>query len=1678
MAVPVNNGRDVARIHAKAVVLFCCLTSVFTAGPLFAADIFVPPKEAPTSIFSTKLGSADVDLTLLGSWTAGVSFGAGLLLVPGLRPQALDSFPAIDQGFIFTQTPDITITLWLLKRFFLNVSVVGNFANNAIQLGYKGAPNEPLQSVVIGNQGIAIPSSQLVQIPSQPFGSLGIMSEFVAGGATNDVMLRWDPAQRKTKTFIGMNELVEKEIGIDTYMRGRYFFLPDFGIDTGSMQVYLEDPAGTFISTIPPDGRKYRLATFDEVVLDAQNGLVSLKNAFKGRVLVYYKKLGAPVGTTAGATLPQDVNPPTPAAPYRDPTHSTAFSWGVPANYLGLDMSHRKVFLTGLNGNALLLWEPGDNSPFEMENSYAFASSPPTDISKISYRFNPKSVSASVPGNLIFQSIPGDTRFMVLVDRNFMGANRYSNFFPFENSSTDPLGLLYGPYRDALSGSLPFDIFYQFLSPVSDMTLEANLVPGSVQVLVNGNTETRFQVEPVSGKLTMLTSVLPTDRIDVSYSVTEQGVAGGDILFAWRDRIPLSNSVNLSFTTGIRWNADPWTYSQTPYSKSGTIIATAGIDGKGENLSYSAEAGVAYTNPDTTGILRLFGMEGNSTSIDLTEDNAYPASVPDTNEISGLTQFTRGFLYYRDYRIYGALGSSTLQTIDAPTPALTPYANGGRMGPYNVTGSDGSLNTTNLVMEYGPLSAGQWVGAQLPISPGSDADLSGARAITIRVRELNPDNVNVYLQTGSLSEDLDGSGVLKAEVSSADPGFPFTDQAHPGITLKVGAGPQLLGNGRVDSEDRNGNTILDLEDYTRVVTTPAFYPGSTPALTSNWATFTYALTDSDRQKLLQARGIRIVIQGATGGSAGGQIIIDSITIEGTPFWPQTVGTDNRNNVHVQEVSESLALVQAGSGGDLATKYPDTYKRFHSQSEPNQVLETAWTQLTQPGPNAQFTVQGFVPQGTGGIQYNTIVSYIRSPTGATYTFSLLDTSTPPRGVSWTIAVADNVWHEIKVSKNDNTVRMDGAVVGTPAKFDSSYGSLSQLTIAVSAPIPTVAPFAASGELYVDEIYCTDPQGKVGVAFVGNLSAKFPGTVLAAGNIPLISNVAVRQDVSLISAGFAPLYGIPSSSEDLSSRTQADADLLFVRTNVDVQLREAAGSFNVAGAHKVTVPTASSPVTVTDAFSLNWAGGFSRENTLVLTPGSFLTLTLDTAANGQPDTSASAALLNPNANVGSTLPTQPVGIGTGLLTQSWQASMALNPSPVTISSTLSLSQALEGYVLPTEWYGASWVRETSLVMPWDGGTDVLRSEALDFKTGMPAAPVGFNIEAQANTARKADSTVSGLSQENDATLSTALLLSLSQGGASDMSMSLTYRRYLSLITSPSPGPRFSAETSEYFNVLSTQAYMLTAVPFQELLSNNSDRLLSDWQAAGASQGTYSPSVILAFQRSFGARLMDLIVPSTAEVAVGQDFKQTADLSQTTMYVRPKVGTRAVNLFGALGVYPFLPMVRTDEYSLNMSASVDGGPGLPTRLTTLSAEALATLTGEKDDSLTLIDTLRTDRATTVMGSLGAETYTFSNDTQVLLNWSVHPARGVILPLLPKEIGPKGYFAHTESVDVTTGYMNTGAYHPFTLVLGHSSAIMYPDHGSIKATINLGADAENIGIGIAWRLAFRAALEAKLTF
>jgi hypothetical protein len=495
-------------------------------------------------------------------------------------------------------------------------------------------------------------------------------------------------------------------------------------------------------------------------------------------------------------------------------------------------------------------------------------------------------------------------------------------------------------------------------------------------------------------------------------------------------------------------------------------------------------------------------------------------------------------------------------------------------------------------------------------------------------------------------------------------------------------------------------------------------------------------------------------------------------------------------------------------------------------------------------------------------------------------------------------------------------------------------------------------------------------------------------------------------------------------------------------------------SASGGHRVTIPNVSSPVTVTDAFSLSTTGGFTRENVVLLSAGSVATLSLDANANASPDESDTA----------------------GLLTQTWLTGLTLAPfPPFGVSSTLSLSQALTGYTLAQEWYGARWAREYGLLLPWQGGGDVTRAEKLGFKAGIPAAPFGVTLEAE-TAASGSNYSPSAYSQESDLATSLSFLMKLGPGESSD-SVGISYRRAVSLQTAPGAGPRFQQETSELARVLSLQTYFLQGIPFVEIFSDNTGTVLPAWDSASATQGTYSPSVSLSYQRSYGSKLTDLFVPSGVDLAVGQDLRRAVDLVQTVTYVRPKISTRAVNLFGQLGSTPRLPWVLTDEYSLSVSASIDRTtpPVYPQYgngpiLSNLSLQAYATLTGEDSNQLTLVETLRRDQTSSVV---------FSNDAQALLEWRVVPAAGIPLPLIPHDIGRTGRFEHRESVGVTVGYQDSGTFHPFTLLLGHATSIVYPDHGSIKASLNLGMDAEDLlGMGLAWRFAFRAALEAKLTF
>ena len=122
-------------------------------------------------------------------------------------------------------------------------------------------------------------------------------------------------------------------------------------------------------------------------------------------------------------------------------------------------------------------------------------------------------------------------------------------------------------------------------------------------------------------------------------------------------------------------------------------------------------AGASYSVPDTTGVLRLNGMNGSATIVSMSPRNMFPAAPPadDPDPTDGITidATTRGALYHKDYTAAGFLGQREYQSYlwqDLPDSQDFDYAPGGRIGPYAAVSNDvgsGDYAGNVMVMEYG-----------------------------------------------------------------------------------------------------------------------------------------------------------------------------------------------------------------------------------------------------------------------------------------------------------------------------------------------------------------------------------------------------------------------------------------------------------------------------------------------------------------------------------------------------------------------------------------------------------------------------------------------------------------------------------------------------------------------------------------------------------------------------------------------------------------------------------------------------------------------------------------------------------------------------------------------------------------------------------------------------------------
>lgn len=194
---------------------------VLCAVPSFPqALVSALPVEPPSSLFSTKLGDADVEVFAQGFWEASV-LSTGVATI-GAANSGLSAVP-----FLFTQTPDLYVFLRFRQQWLFEAYVTQNLADAMFSLAFEGDDSTFIRSARLGNAGITLPEYPYMAFGVVP-GSFGAMlsAQDVTSDVAVDAMIRWDGLQWKTRTFFGSAEAREDSLAPGDNLRGRRFVLP------------------------------------------------------------------------------------------------------------------------------------------------------------------------------------------------------------------------------------------------------------------------------------------------------------------------------------------------------------------------------------------------------------------------------------------------------------------------------------------------------------------------------------------------------------------------------------------------------------------------------------------------------------------------------------------------------------------------------------------------------------------------------------------------------------------------------------------------------------------------------------------------------------------------------------------------------------------------------------------------------------------------------------------------------------------------------------------------------------------------------------------------------------------------------------------------------------------------------------------------------------------------------------------------------------------------------------------------------------------------------------------------------------------------------------------------------------------------------------------------------------
>ena len=1537
------------------ILLFLLLMSGPFLTAVFSADeILLPEEETPGTFLDIGSEDEDVRLFLIGSWKADISASAGFGWSAGSGFDGSLFYPGISDGFTFSQSPDITASLLILNRYIFEAAFTDDFADSTFMLGYRGLEGEFVRSISAGNMEISMSDDVFMTdyfyIPGGGPSSFGIHSALEGPVSTHELLLRFDPQEELHKTWIGGDSVLEIEINVYDYLKGRFFYIPDAPPDA---LFYRETASGP----VSAGSRKYEQMQPEDFSYSSADGLVYFDSRPEGAVLVRS-------ASTDWITV-------LPGSPVVD---------------------------TSL-GTMLLLYEPGIFSEFESAAAYAVNTVMPEDKWKTRFYLS--------PGIELTGAVMNDEGIVIL-DPAAGGSAKY----PLSGIISDA-DKIYGTESVPAEGVIGPKLIFQIRETESSYSID-NPVPGTVRIYINGIES--FNWSESSGIITFNNEPAADDRIEAVYRRKSGGSTGGDILFA---------SAN-SFNTGKGWTADlnaglrlniSGSYSLPGEETSAYGGLSAGVrydssvinSGSAFTLEAGITAGTKLSTENSAGRLLLKNMSGDFFDVAVNRKTVYPASLSEilADSLSpglGLDIGGRGRLLYKDYRLSTGI-TTYLQDYTAAidssmifSPENSTVSDRFKSGPYTAAARSDNRTGEILVMDFILPDNKSWAGIQIPVSEGSvNPDLSAVNALSFDCKtEGVLTDVELYLEIGSISEDLDGDGFLDAETSEYSSGFIFNDPNTAAGTL-IGGDNLTGGNGKLDSEDFNGNGFIDREKKEAVAVFPGIAkPGSDwQKLTFYFTDMTETVSQNSRKRLKNAEFIRITAVNTSSGEKSGRILFDNFHFEGAAMF-----ADDSSGWTAPEFSETdEAMIPAGEKPAEALSSPTV-----GAGTENRVMRVDW--------NDDWKLYSYISP-VPAFEYGSTVFYIYcpelTPAGAgtaAISLNLLDDA--GKGIRASVPLtAGTAWRRIEINSLSGSVLTDGEPAENAAlEIDADAGDLHLLELSTSG--------TDSGTVYIDEISLENPR----LHAVSGLSAQ-----IEANSAEPVLHI---DDLSII----GPVNFKAKASADLSTETTRTDELMpeVLETNgsmsfysaVETRIFSAPFSAdiswlsgspgNLAAGHDLGIPLFDGSLIISDSFSTaeTSGGNFSKTNSVKLDTGLF----------------------------GGKIAEFQALYDSGLLIRKWFSELNTKIEPFSLG--LSLDLLLSDFNHPFTWnnYLSGWYDGTVLAADFAAAELQQRKAVLSVSPALTAAPLGI----RSGLSLTSDIDKNG-SMRNAADIFLGLPLNINTG-FDQLDTEISYARSGSF-TYMSDSSGFAGDIAGLAATTADRTYLYSSVPFYELFEDGLPRrIFDDCTAAGIDSAFFINTLGFTMSRNYSSRLIDLLLPYSAEFSLKRNIhKDYSDLEED-LGLDIIWRSAAINLFGSAGVYPFFDFYFSDELNWSVEASVTE-PFSENSVQEYIIKSGWSLFGHSENILSLDGS--------VYLPFNLDDSSAYVKTLLMYVWNRYPESAVDIPLFSADEERNQVITHEEKLSLN--FENT-----FSTELRHSTSIIIPQRFTLTAFALAGFEYNNM--------------------